>query len=94
MQRRASSGERAPSIESIGDVDWYEFELLRSDSIEVDVRHSNVHGNINLAVYDATGAKLGEANSSLDRDFVLLENLAAGNYFVRVVGGGELNNYQ
>ena len=48
------------SIESVADVDWYEFELVRPDSIQVDIRHSNVHGNIDLEVYNAGGLKLAE----------------------------------
>ena len=82
------------SIESVADVDWYSFEILKTDSIEVDIRHSNIHGNIDLEVYNSLGLKLGEGKSELDRDVVLLEELAAGTYFVRVSGDGGLNNYQ
>lgn len=82
------------SIESTGDVDWFEFELLREESIEVDIRHSGVHGAIELEVYDAGGQLLAEGKSGTDREFAELLDVPAGNYFVRVNGSGELNNYQ
>lgn len=82
------------SIESSGDQDWYEFELLKQDSIDVDVRHSSVFGDIDIEVYNSTGQKIAEGNSDLDREVASLLDIPAGNYFVRVVGSGTLNNYQ
>lgn len=82
------------SIENTGDVDWFEFELLREDSLEVDIRHSGVHGSIEVEVYDAAGQLLAEGRSGTDREFAELFDVPAGNYFVRVNGSGELNNYQ
>ena len=82
------------SLESSGDVDWFEFELLREDSVEVDIRHSAVHGAIEIEVYDAGGQKIAEGKSGMDREFAELLDVPAGHYFVRVSGSEKLNNYQ
>ena len=81
------------SIETTSDVDWYKFELLRDDSVDVDIRHSGVLGDIDLEVYDAAGQKIAEGNSTKDRDIASLVDVAAGDYFVRVAGTGRKNNY-
>lgn len=81
------------SIENTSDVDWYKFELLRPDSVNVDIRHSGILGDIDLKVYDAAGQLIAEGNSSKDRDIASLVDVAAGDYFVRVAGSGRKNNY-
>jgi hypothetical protein len=80
-------------LESLGDEDWFAFDLLRDDSVDVDIRHSNVHGNIDLEVYDASGTLLAEGVSAKDRDIAPLINVPAGRYYARVRGSGRLNNY-
>ncbi len=82
------------SLETQGDVDWFEFELLREDSVEVDIRHSGVHGAMEIEVYDAGGQLIAEGKSGMDREFAELLDVPAGNYFVRVSGSNKLNNYQ
>ncbi len=82
------------SLETLGDVDWYEFELLRPDSIEVDIRHSSVHGDIDIEVYDSNQQLIAEGKSGEDREFAELVDVPAGNYFVKVSGVNKLNNYQ
>jgi hypothetical protein len=59
------------SLETTSDVDWYEFELLRSDNVDVDIRHSAVHGAIGLEVYNVAGEKIAEGKSGQDRDVSL-----------------------
>ncbi len=81
-------------LESTSDVDWYKFELLEQDSVDVDIRHSDVHGGIDLEVYNASGQKIAEGTSDKDRDVATLVDVPAGNYFVRVTGSAKLNNYQ
>ncbi|MCC6124661.1 MAG: right-handed parallel beta-helix repeat-containing protein [Pirellulales bacterium] len=82
------------SIHSANEEDWYSFELLRPDSVDVDVRYTRVHGNIDLEVYDAQGVKLGESKTDKDRDLVSLINVPAGTYFLRVLGSSQKNNYR
>jgi len=80
------------SLETHDDIDWHRFELLRPDSVDVDIRHSAVHGDIDLQVYDGTGAVLlGESSTQNDREVVSLVGLPAGQYLIRVFG--QRNNY-
>jgi len=82
------------SLESAADEDWYGFELLRPDSIDVDVRFSGVRGDVNITVYDQTGTnELGQSFSDQDREVVSLVELPAGTYYAKVTGAGQLNNY-
>ncbi|MEX2093005.1 MAG: NosD domain-containing protein [Pirellulales bacterium] len=82
------------SLETIGDEDWYEFTLLRADSITVGARHSDAKGDVDVRVYNAAGAQIGSGRDDTDGSTAELDNLAAGNYFVRVSGTGRLNNYK
>ena len=52
------------SLESSADEDWYRFDLIRPDSIDVDVRFSQSRGDVDITVYDSTGvAVLGQSNT-------------------------------
>jgi len=79
------------SLETHGDVDCFEFELLRTDSVDVDVRHSQARGDIDLEVYDAVGNLLGAARTDHDREIVSLVDVPAGKYYAKVFG--QRNNY-
>lgn len=79
------------SLESSGDTDCYEFELLSADSVDVDVRHSYARGDIDLEVYDAFGNLLGAAHTDHDREIVSLADVPAGKYYAKV--SGQRNNY-
>ena len=79
------------SLETHGDVDCFEFELLRTDSVEVDVRHSRARGDIDLEVYDAVGNLLGASRTDRDREIVSLVDVPAGKYYAKVFG--QRNNY-
>lgn len=80
-------------IESAGDEDWYKFELLRTDSVDVDIRYSHALGNVDLEVYDSTGVNLlGESKTDRDRDVVSLVDAPAGTYYIHVTGDA-MNNY-
>jgi autotransporter-associated beta strand protein len=81
------------SLQSPTDVDWYRFDLLRPDSVDVDVRFSNSRGNVDLQVYDAVGNLLGQSVTDQDREVVSLAGVPAGSYYARVTGRGQLNNY-
>ena len=82
------------SLESAGDQDWYQFELLRTDDIDVNVRHSQANGNVDLEVYNAAGQRIASGTSNKDGEVVRLKDALAGIYFARVTGSGQLNNYK
>ena len=82
------------SLETATDEDWYKFELVRPDSVTVDVQHSNARGNIDVEVFNAAGQRIEKANSNRDHESVDVNDLDAGEYFIRVFGEGLLNNYK
>lgn len=82
------------SLETPSDEDWYEFEILEDDDIDVNVRHSNARGNIDLEIYDSQNQLLGSGQTDQDGEVVRLKNLPPGTYFARVTGSGQLNNYK
>ncbi len=69
----------------------FEFELLRTDSVDVDIRHSFVQGDLDLEVYDADGNLLGASRTDRDREIVSLIDVPAGTYYARV--SGQRNNF-
>jgi hypothetical protein len=82
------------SLESVGDQDWYEFTLLTEDSITVAARHSEATADVDVRVHDASGALIATGRDDTDGSTATLNDLAPGNYFVRISGQGRLNNYK
>ncbi|RIK74487.1 MAG: hypothetical protein DCC68_22985 [Planctomycetota bacterium] len=82
------------SLETAGDEDWYEFTLLREDSITVAARHSEAKADVDVKVYNGGGTLIASGRDDTDGATATLNNLAAGNYYVRVSGQGRLNNYK
>ena len=81
------------SLHNSSDVDWYEFEVLRADTVDVSLEFQHAFGNIDLEIYDATGTTLlGSSTSGTDDESVTL-TLAAGTYTVHVLGDGGPSSY-
>ena len=78
-----------------GDEDWYRFEVLRPDSIDVGIGFTHgANQELNLEVTDAAGSLLGTGTATVDGSSVALDGLAAGTYFVHVAGiSGSSNSY-
>ncbi|MBI3461937.1 MAG: right-handed parallel beta-helix repeat-containing protein, partial [Planctomycetes bacterium] len=76
------------TLDSTADQDWYRFELLRKDSI--DVKASSV-SNVDLKVFDASGQPKGSSQNT-----VSLTNLDPGTYYVKAfdVGGATNSDYR
>lgn len=67
------------------DQDWYRFEVLRQDDLDISAVFSQTDGDLNLDVVDAGGNVLGSAVSySGGRKTVSLTGLVPGSYFVHV----------
>ncbi|MBM4044919.1 MAG: hypothetical protein FJ279_07385, partial [Planctomycetes bacterium] len=82
------------SIHESGNDDWFRFETLAdgtaADNVQIAFTHAD--GNLDLELYDATGALLTSSTSTTDSEQVSLEGRAAGQYFIRVFGlGGAVN---
>lgn len=82
------------SIHSTSDQDWYKFEVLNPDSIDVKANFLSAAGNLDLQITDAVGTVIGQGNSLGDNEVVTLTGLAAGTYYARVFGvAGATNAY-
>src|SRR5262249_18527605 len=83
------------SIATASDNDWYKFQLLRPDTIDVSLGF--VHGQeLSLEVRDANNTLLGTSSSTAAGSTVALNsaNLAPGTYYIHVAGvSGATNTY-
>ena len=76
------------SIHSSTDQDWFRFQLLNlgRDEHYVALNFSHVVGDLDLALFDASGNLLRSSNTTQDRERISLNGLVGGTYFVRVSG--------
>ena len=82
------------TISAPGDDDWYRLELLRPDDVDIAIDFTHAFGNLDLEVTDAGGTVLGSSTGSADTEQVSLTGLAAGTYYVHVLGpAGAVNVY-
>jgi hypothetical protein len=80
------------SIDSTTDQDWYQFQLLRSDSLNVSIGFTRSAGNLSLEVRNANNQSIGTLSTPTDQDLVQLSQLAAGTYYVHVSGISQATN--
>lgn len=82
------------TVDSTTDQDWYRFQLLRSDSLNVSISFERSAGDLNLEVRDANNQIVGIFSTPTNQDLVQLSQLAAGTYYVHVSGvGQQINAY-
>jgi hypothetical protein len=74
--------------------DWYKFSMggagAGSDAVSLSFQHAR--GDLDLQVYDASGALVGQSTSISNRETVSLNGQAAGTYYVRVFGYNGASN--
>ncbi len=75
-------------------VDWYRFTTTANgtSSNSVSISFLNSQGNLQLALYSATGALISASTGTGNSESVSLSGLAAGTYFVDVYGNGGAQN--
>lgn len=66
------------------DDDWYQFEVLRTDSLDISAVYDQADGSLNLDVYDGTGSLLGTGAYASGSNTVSLTGLLPGTYYVHV----------
>jgi hypothetical protein len=68
--------------------DWYRFSTTRSGTLtdHVAINFLHTQGNLNLELYNASGQRLRSSLSSTNTERISLNGLAAGTYYVRVMG--------
>lgn len=68
--------------------DWYRFTIsstgVTSDNVSVDFTHAN--GDLDLALYNSRGRRIGLSDGVQSHEQVSLNKLAAGTYYVVVYG--------
>lgn len=71
-----------------GDTDWYKFDVLREDDLQIDVlfEQFNSDQNIDIEIYNAEGDRLARGRSSDSNERVILEGLESGQYLMKVFG--------
>ena len=84
------------TIDSANDVDYYKFTLetagRASSSIGIDFKMWK--GDLDIYLYDAQGNLVDYAKSVTDNETLSLHKLAAGDYYLKVVGyDGNTNDY-
>jgi hypothetical protein len=69
---------------AVSDEDWFKFTTQFDGTVEVKIEFDNDKGNLDLEFLDADGNVVGKAQTNSDTESISLENLAAGQYFIRV----------
>ncbi len=76
------------SIDAPGDEDWFRFETSRvgqaGHSIDLAFLHSQ--GDVDIKLYDASGAFITGSGSTRNEESISLQDLAAGVYYLQVYG--------
>jgi len=76
------------AISGMGDVDYFECDVPYNSDVTFSLTEIGTGGNVDLEVYTAWDTMIGSATQSGASDELLyLEDLAPGQYFIRVFGG-------
>ena len=82
------------SIHEPGDEDWFRFETSATatswDGAAIAFWHEE--GDLDLELFDAHGELIADSEGIDDREWVEMEGLAAGEYFLRVSGFEDTTN--
>ena len=74
--------------------DWYQFQMNgpgnAADYVGISFQH--VHGDLDLAVYNAAGRRVGISNGVTNSERVSLDGRGAGTYYVHVFGYNAATN--
>lgn len=76
--------------------DWFRFTIDSEGTSDSRVRMSLTHsdGDLDMALYNASGQMVGDSDSVSDLESISLNGLPAGEYFVQVYGyNGARNSY-
>lgn len=91
-ERRSLSKLEGTGIQQ--DEDWYRIEAgPDSAELRVTATFSHDEGDIDIALYNASGSILRRSISSDDNESIVYPNPPVGEYFVRVYFGNEGNEY-
>lgn len=82
-----------PGLHCAGE-DWYKVTLAGPGELAVRIDFRNADGDLDLYVYDEAGGEVGRSDGTTDGESVSKTGLAAGAYYVKVLGyNGATNDY-
>ncbi len=74
------------TLQYSGDEDWYSFQLLRPDSLDVALDYDSSQGGLGLELKDAAGNDIAVNSSPANSQIVQTGVLPAGTYYVHIYG--------
>lgn len=75
------------------DDDWYSMYLRSGDRVEFDLRFSHFSGDIDMQVVDSFGSVVASSSSTSDDEYIVIEVLTSGTFYVRLHYGDRGNSY-
>lgn len=90
----ASINQTTLTVHTSSDLDFYSFAPKWTATYNVSINFSNAQGNLDLIVYNASGAVVGSSATAGDTELVRLSLTKGKKYYVKVVGAaGAQNTY-
>ena len=74
------------TIDQPDDEDYYRFELQQDANITFTVNFDHSEGDIDVELYDSSENLIDDSTTASNQEFIDLEDLAAGEYVLRVYG--------
>ncbi len=76
-----------------GDQDWYRFQVLRPDSLDISLGYMSAAGGLGLELHDANGTLIGANATPADHQLLQTGLLPVGTYYLHVYGLTPATNY-
>lgn len=79
---------RIADLRLLDQADWYSFQMTAAGttSHSVGIRFKHAEGDLDLKLFNARGQELRSSTGVVDNETVSLNGLAAGTYYVQVLG--------
>ncbi|HVT28105.1 MAG TPA: pre-peptidase C-terminal domain-containing protein [Lacipirellulaceae bacterium] len=89
-----TSARTINNLAMVDSADWYRFSTntTGTSSSSASISFLNSQGNLQLALYNASGRLLRSSQGTGNSESVSLNGLAAGTYYVKVYGNGGATN--
>ncbi len=81
------------SIHQASDIDWFKFELPRSDDLHFQLSFPTTGGSLQFGLFDANGNQLAASVATSNGAELTVTSLPAGAYTLEVFGDGNTNQY-
>lgn len=76
------------------DEDWYEIYVTPNyQKVLIDCRFTDADGDIDIALYDASGVRLASSTSVSDNEYIDYTVSSGGTYYIKVYYGDAGNSY-